>query len=77
MTGPEHYREAEAALRLSDDYAPGSDGGAALLACAQAHATLALAAATVDARRGGTHVWESWPTTPPPDPNPADPWAKP
>ena len=43
MTGPEHYREAE---RLLKD--PGSAG---VIGAAQVHATLALAAATIDAAR--------------------------
>ncbi|WP_301126847.1 hypothetical protein [Streptomyces cacaoi] len=48
MTGPEHYREAEALLVLGADY---DSDGAAISAqrCrveAQVHATLALAAAT-------------------------------
>jgi hypothetical protein len=54
MTGPEHYREAEALIGIATDDgysghripAPGSDG---LLALARVHATLALAAATARA----------------------------
>jgi len=60
MTGPEHYREAEEALRASTwqrqrwgELADGSDESAAALDAAawemrraQVHATLALAAAT-------------------------------
>jgi hypothetical protein len=54
VTGPEHYREAE---RLLADAASGSDSGPSYylddalptLAAAQAHATLAAAAATADA----------------------------
>ena len=48
MTGPEHYREAEQILtRLADsDMIRGDEGEAELLAEAQVHATLALAAAT-------------------------------
>jgi hypothetical protein len=58
MTGPEHYREAEELLlRASDDSAYDSaydiDVGrftsADLIAQAQVHATLALAAATAEA----------------------------
>ena len=44
MTGPQHYRAAEDLLEAAGNgEAPGSDR---LLAAAQAHATLALAAAT-------------------------------
>ncbi|RSS51392.1 hypothetical protein [Streptomyces sp. WAC01280] len=50
MTGPEHYREAERLLRVAHrfTYGDGADAtvGAALATEAQAHATLALAAAT-------------------------------
>ncbi|MFJ6730025.1 hypothetical protein ACIQPQ_34510 [Streptomyces sp. NPDC091281] len=45
-TGPEHYRTAELLLReVRDGHQEGSDV-AAILAAAEAHATLALAAAT-------------------------------
>lgn len=50
MTGPEHYHEAETLLEESGD--PADHGVSALhahIARAQVHATLALAAATVDA----------------------------
>lgn len=50
MTGPEHYREAERLADLANHFTYGDGGdpvrGAALAAEAQAHATLALAAAT-------------------------------
>lgn len=50
MTGPEHYREAEWLLGRAHHWTYGDGGdpavGAALAAEAQAHATLALAAAT-------------------------------
>lgn len=50
MTGPEHYREAERLLGMAHRYTYGDGAdpvtGAALAAEAQAHATLALAAAT-------------------------------
>ncbi|MGW2379270.1 hypothetical protein [Streptomyces sp. NPDC001658] len=50
MTGPEHYREAARLLNMAHSftYGDGADPvtGAALAAEAQAHATLALAAAT-------------------------------
>jgi hypothetical protein len=50
MTGPEHYREAE--KLLAAQYVPNSnvvhaDADAEVIAMAQVHATLALAAATV------------------------------
>lgn len=51
MTGPEHYREAEALLDSveSRGFGPEPDHiQAAWLAAAQVHATLALAAATAE-----------------------------
>ncbi|MEU5660132.1 hypothetical protein ABZ802_31615 [Streptomyces sp. NPDC047737] len=46
MTGPEHYREAEALLvSASGNFLRGEDTSSAL-AAAQVHATLALAAVT-------------------------------
>ena len=63
MNGPEHYREAETLLALATD----ADAGARhrdvamLLRFAQVHATLAVAAASVDAQRGGTRVWAEYP----------------
>ncbi|WUI00239.1 hypothetical protein OHR68_43355 [Spirillospora sp. NBC_00431] len=65
MTGPEHYREAE---RLADQahhftYGDGADPvtGAALAAEAQAHATLALAAAFALSRFDmPTRDYEAW-----------------
>lgn len=54
MTGPEHYREAERLLELASvdtaesscEIPPEQDVPAWLMAAAQVHATLALAAAT-------------------------------
>ncbi|MFB7228474.1 hypothetical protein ACFCY9_12230 [Streptomyces fimicarius] len=50
MTGPEHYRQAEWLVERAHHFTYGDGGdpvtGAALAAQAQAHATLALAAAT-------------------------------
>jgi len=50
MTGPEHYREAERLLTMAHRFTYGDANdpatGAALAAEAQAHATLALTAAT-------------------------------
>ncbi|MGE7437974.1 hypothetical protein [Kitasatospora sp. NPDC001175] len=58
MTGPEHYREAEAILgRLST--ARTEPVRANLLAEAQVHATLALVEATNSAR-GGTYAKQSY-----------------
>ncbi|MEU6496409.1 hypothetical protein ABZ890_39535 [Streptomyces sp. NPDC046984] len=53
MTGPEHYARAEQLLReVRDGHQEGSDV-AAILAAAQVHATLAVAAATAMSGRGG------------------------
>lgn len=46
MTGPEHYRQAERFLAMAGDKIRGEVGEAEVLAEAQVHATLALAAAT-------------------------------
>ena len=46
MTGPEHYREAERLLDLTFDRYDTIEERAEVAARAQAHATLALAAAT-------------------------------
>lgn len=46
MDGPHHYREAEKYLLKAEQSDAGSSGAMTLLAKAQAHATLALAAAT-------------------------------
>jgi hypothetical protein len=55
MNGPEHYREAERLLR--DEYRTDRS-----VAEAQVHATLALAAATVDAAYGNLtpSAWAAW-----------------
>lgn len=48
MTGPEHYREAELLLKsAADNFLRDGNAGSAL-AAAQVHATLALAAATIE-----------------------------
>lgn len=47
MNGPDHYRNAEYLMATLPDNLPAEDR-AGLLAAAQVHATLALAAATVD-----------------------------
>jgi hypothetical protein len=46
MTGPEHYREAEVLMADADEAGSITPEGLALIALAQVHATLALAAAT-------------------------------
>ena len=56
MTGPEHYREAEKLLNFSEEKVRGSEVEMSLFAEAQVHATLALAAATAVALRGGTRL---------------------
>jgi hypothetical protein len=58
MTGPEHYKEAERLLEWADTQ-PTKIISAALYA-AEAHATLALAAATVDASRGPVKGEGAW-----------------
>lgn len=50
MTGPEHYQEAEKILREVADNPGHLEGQPHLLAAAQVHATLALTAATENAR---------------------------
>ncbi|MFJ3949036.1 hypothetical protein ACIPXV_03055 [Streptomyces libani] len=46
MTGPEHYREAERRLRMAWEPGREPESMAHLVAEAQVHATLSLAAAT-------------------------------
>jgi hypothetical protein len=46
VTGPEHYRKAEQLLAMVEDLPHGEAAGPELIAEAQVHATLALAAAT-------------------------------
>lgn len=59
MNGPQHYAEADAALRHLDDLA--ADEIQAEMAIAQVHATLALTAAIIDAHDKSADVlnWES------------------
>ena len=58
MTGPQHYEAAERCLSSVDD---DSQMSLALLAEAQVHATLALAAATALAHPGvGAHNHMEW-----------------
>ncbi|MER7126688.1 hypothetical protein [Micrococcus luteus] len=70
MTGADHYREAEQLLEVAGKVVRLSDGSspevALLLAEAQVHATLALAAATAlnDAEGGLSRPdWEAWKAT--------------
>ncbi|MEU3899766.1 hypothetical protein [Streptomyces sp. NPDC045251] len=67
MTGPEHYRRAEELLRSTRDGHLMGEVCAQILAAAQAHATLALAAATavsapVDGAEPGmsSPEWKAW-----------------
>lgn len=67
MDGPHHYREAEKYLLKAEQSDAGSSGAMTLLAKAQAHATLALAAATAipdGPRAGWTLAMEDEPTSP-------------
>lgn len=61
MNGPEHYREAQNRLAQAHETAE-ADYCRYLVAKAQAHATLALAAATAEANHGLRHLtagkWE-------------------
>lgn len=66
MTGPEHYAKAEQLLedahKMQHDSGPGC-GSEELIAEAQVHATLALAAATAlrDPETGlSTPDWDAW-----------------
>lgn len=52
MTGAEHYAEAERFLSQSEDEYIGSQEHIGCLRRAQVHATLAAAAATIEAARG-------------------------
>lgn len=60
MNGPEHYREAERLLEMVGNGPPDwfQEHGAATAAAAQAHATLALVAASVAPRALGPQ--EPW-----------------
>ncbi|HJQ45596.1 MAG TPA: hypothetical protein VJ870_04615 [Amycolatopsis sp.] len=62
MTGPEHYREAEILLGEARGYPLGSPSEITLLANAQVHATLALAAATalVAPAHRPDKDWSAW-----------------
>ncbi len=66
MNGPQHYKQAEVLLSNAWDHVGGPTGGGpllhsaevrlALVTAAQAHATLALVAAQVDA--AGLDLWD-------------------
>lgn len=63
MTGPEHYREAENALKHATSAEYGSDVERYDLARAQVHATLALASATAiqpATYEGQRPEWNEW-----------------
>lgn len=57
MTGPEHYTEAEYHLNAAQEADNGSEAEQYNLAAAQVHATLAQAAATMDATRINPEDW--------------------
>jgi hypothetical protein len=68
VTGPEHYLEAESLLDFVQHSGP--DPAGELIAAAQVHATLALAAAFASARLGEMFIadsdaWQDLATTPP------------
>lgn len=54
-SGPDHYKAAEDLLTEAAIAAPGSDEEMSAVAAAQVHASLAQAAATMDAANG-THI---------------------
>ncbi|MGP4093011.1 hypothetical protein [Nonomuraea sp. KM90] len=56
MTGPEHYREAEKLLTYVADLPHGDDRATDSIAEAQAHATLALVAATALTGHGAGYL---------------------
>ncbi len=64
MNGPEHYAEAERIMQLGQSRAESHEDEAVFAAWAQVHATLALAAATIDAGSGqlsaDTATTRSW-----------------
>ncbi|MEU5976297.1 hypothetical protein [Streptomyces sp. NPDC047315] len=64
MTGPDHYREAEAHLASASRNALRGDDPGHALAAAQVHATLALAAATAlideKPRSGSFDAYREW-----------------
>lgn len=57
MNGPEHYAEAERLLLLAAGSPDPAGAGGRLVAQAQVHATLAQAAATVDADENARYYW--------------------
>ena len=60
-TGPEHYRQAEEYLEKAYHMDPGTDLERFYIAAAQAHATLAVAAATaMGAVDPPPRDWEAW-----------------
>ena len=64
MTGPEHYREAELLLAEADNFSENGGDMGQMLAAAQVHALLALAAATALPTGGaGTAARGEWAMT--------------
>jgi hypothetical protein len=62
MTGPEHYREAEKLVFYAENHVPDDEPAqAAIVARAQVHATLALAAATALGREMKMHAVDAEP----------------
>lgn len=59
MDGPYHYREAQKYLMQAGQSDAGSSGSQALLARAQVHATLAVAAATAMAGGERGEEWQN------------------
>ena len=68
MNGPQHYKQAEVLLSNAWDHVGGKDGDGpllhsaevriALVAAAQAHATLALVALMTETQIGPQHAWD-------------------
>jgi len=60
-TGPEHYRKAQELLTVAEDDGTTIDGAMWRIAAAQAHATLALAAATaLGTSQSGGAPWQDY-----------------
>lgn len=57
MNGPQHYSSAEFYLNAAQEAESGSEAEQYNLAAAQVHATLAQAAATIDATRINPEGW--------------------
>ncbi len=59
MDGPHHYREAQKYLLQAGQSDAGSSGAQALIARAQVHATLAVAAATAMSGAAAGSEWQN------------------